>query len=235
MRTQPIMPRKTASTLETPVVSLHARVTTALRDKIVEGSLRPGTPISERELCEELSVSRTPLREALKVLASENLVQLFPGRGAFVSPVSVDTIDSKFTVLAALEGLAAALVCKHASQVAIEELAALHESMSKLHARRDRAGYFAMNQRFHARIVELAANPVLSDLQTSLANHVRRARLEAVLQDVDLEQASADHESIIEALSSRDEVRARRILEQHVLDVGRSVIGHFRGHTRRVA
>ncbi len=208
--------------------SLHARVTAILRDKITDGVLRPGTPVSERELCEELEVSRTPLREALKVLAAENLVQLFPGRGAIVSHVSVETIGAKFTVLAALEGLAAGLVARHANDRKLDELAALHESMKARLREGDTKSYFAFNQRFHSTIVELSGNTVLVDMQASLAQHVKRARFEAVLQHVDLELASKEHDEIIQALSKRDAERARSLMEQHVLDVGESVVGHFR-------
>lgn len=208
---------------------LHERVTEGLRSKIIDGVLRPGTPISERELCEELGVSRTPLREALKVLASENLVQLYPGRGAIVAPLSLETIDAKFTVLAALEGLAAGLACQRVSVKDKQLLTDLHEEM-KTELRRDAlASYFALNQRFHSLIVEFSGNPVLVDLQSSLSKHVRRARHEAVLQHANVEAAVEEHSAILAAIELGDAQAARVAMELHVVDVARNVGRHFRG------
>lgn len=215
--------------------SLHAKVTGLLRDKIVDGHLRPGAPIVERELCEELGVSRTPLREALKVLASENLVHLYQGRGALVAPVSVETIDAKFEVLAALEGLAAELVCRHADDDALQSLARLHRTMDGRLAEGDREGYFGLNQGFHEAIVRVAGNAVLSDMHGALARHVRRARLEAVLQHVDLGASSAEHARIVESLLRRDAATARQLVESHTRHVGESVVAHFRSRMRRGA
>ena len=208
---------------------LHERVTEVLRTKIIDGILRPGTPVSERELCEELNVSRTPLREALKVLASENLVQLYPGRGAIVAPLSFETIDAKFTVLAALEGLAAGLACQRVSELDKRALADLHAEMTVQLARNSLADYFSLNQRFHSLIVELSGNQVLIDLQISLSKHVRRARHEAVLQRVSVEAAVAEHSAILAAILAQDPQAARVAMESHVVDVARNVGRHFRG------
>lgn len=208
---------------------LHERVTEILRTKIIDGVLRPGTPVSERELCEELSVSRTPLREALKVLASENLVQLFPGRGAIVAPLSLETIDAKFAVLAALEGLAAGLACQRATQQDKRLLAELHSEMMAELNNQALANYFALNQRFHSLIVELSGNAVLIDLQASLSNHVRRARHEAVLQHVSVDAAVDEHGAILAAIQAGDASAARLAMEAHVVEVARNVARHFRG------
>ncbi|MFM0155646.1 GntR family transcriptional regulator [Paraburkholderia sediminicola] len=208
---------------------LHHQVTGILRDKIIDGVLRPGTPISERELCEELEVSRTPLREALKVLASEGLVQLFRNRGAIVSPISVETIEDKLGVLAALEGYAVRQICEHASDIQLRELAELHERFSKHFDANEAEEYFHLNQSFHRKLIELTGNPVLADMHAMVSSHVRRPRSEGVRQHVPTHSVIDEHEAILKALLARDGAAAQKAIEEHLHQVAQTVVKYFRG------
>ncbi|QBR03644.1 GntR family transcriptional regulator [Paraburkholderia pallida] len=210
------------------ITQLHHQVTEILRDKIVDGKLRPGTPISERELCEELGVSRTPLREALKILASEGLVQLFRNRGAIVSPISVETIEDKLAVLGALEGYAAKLICETASDEELKNLADIHRRFAKDFDSENPEEYFDLNQSFHRQLVALSRNSVLIDLHATLSKHVRRPRIEGVRQHVPTRKVIDEHAAILKALLTRDSAAAQLAAEEHMNRVAQAVVKHFR-------
>ena len=206
---------------------LHEEVAARLRDMIVEGVLEPGARVPERELCLRLGISRTPLREALKMLASEGLVDLQHHRGAMVSSLTAAALDDLFQVMGALEALAGKAACERASDVAVDEIRALHERMLEHHARGELSDYFRLNQRIHESIVAAAGNPMLSQLYRGLSVRIRRARYMANLSKPRWDQAVAEHQQILEALTARDSARLGRLLEEHLhhkLDVVKTVI-----------
>ena len=198
-----------------------------LRDMIVEGALEPGARVPERELCLRFGISRTPLREALKILASEGLVDLQHHRGAVVSSLTAETLNDLFEVMGALEALAGKTACANASDAAIGEISALHERMLGHHARGELSDYFRLNQRIHEGIVAAAGNPVLSQLYRGLSVRIRRARYMANLSKPRWDQAVGEHQQILEALMARDGARLGRLLEEHLrrkLDVLKTVV-----------
>src|ERR1700726_4967085 len=132
--------------------SLHDEILTRLRDHIVEGNIPDGGRVPERQFCEMLGISRTPLREALKVLASEGLVELLPNRGARVRPLSEQDLGELFDVMGGLEGLAGRLACEHRSEAEIAEIERLHYEMYGLYLHRDMHGNFRVNQLIHHKI-----------------------------------------------------------------------------------
>src|SRR5690242_11513706 len=177
--------------------NLHAEVTTRLRDLIVEGLLPPGARLNERVLCEQLRVSRTPLREALKVLAAEGLAELMPNRGAMVTPISIAEIDHVFEVLGPLEGLAGELACARISDEQVAQIRALHFEMLLHYDRGDRAEYFRCNQAIHHGINRAVGNPVLQASYAALNARVRRARYFANMTQERWDQAVAEHGQIL--------------------------------------
>lgn len=196
--------------------NLHDTVVSRLRDLIVEGALAPGARIAERQLCESLGVSRTPLREALKVLASEGLVELLPNRGARVARLDERDIEHMFQVMGALEALAGTLACAHVTEAELAEIAALHYEMLAQYTRRKLPEYFRLNQAIHAAIVMAARNPILASTYQSLAGRIRRARYLANLSDERWRHAVEEHESILQALQARDGARLARLLADHL-------------------
>ncbi len=205
-----------ASALAVNRTNLHAAVTARLRDLIVEGVIAPGDRLNERVLCEQLRVSRTPLREALKVLAAEGLAELLPNRGAVVTPLSVAEVDHVFEVLGPLEGLSGELACARITGEQLAEIRALHVEMLLHHARGERAEYFRCNQAIHQCIARAAANPVLQATYGALNARVRRARYFANLTQERWDKAIAEHRRILEALERRDGAELRRVLEHHL-------------------
>ncbi len=195
---------------------LHAAVVDRLRDMIVQGELAPGTKLNERVLGAALGASRTPLREALKYLASEGLVDLVPHRGAIVAPLDPDRVKHMFAVMGALEALAGELACRTASEADINEIRALHYQMLAHHARRELGDYFRLNQQIHLKLVEASGNEPLASIYRSLNAHVRRARYMANLSPERWDNAVAEHEQMMDALARRDGAALQVILRDHL-------------------
>lgn len=195
---------------------LHEETVDQLRDLIVQGVLAPGSRLNERVLTARLGVSRTPLREAIKLLATEGLVELLPNRGAVVAPIEAKRIAETFAVMGALESLAGELVCAQASDESIAEIRAMHYEMLAMHARRDLAGYFRSNQAIHLKIVEASGNPVLAHTYRQLNANVRRVRYMANLSSERWDAAVRDHEAILAALARRDSARLKELLRDHL-------------------
>lgn len=195
---------------------LHETVIDRLRDMIVQGELAPETKLNERVLAEQLGISRTPLREAFKYLASEGLVELLPNRGAAVAPLKPEKVKEIFVVLGAVEALAGELVCRNASDADIAEIRALHYQMVAHYARGELAQYFRCNQQIHMRIVECAGNATLAQVYRGLNAHAKRARYMANLSHERWDKAVKEHEEIIEALGNRDSARLQAMLRDHL-------------------
>jgi DNA-binding GntR family transcriptional regulator len=196
--------------------SLHEKLVIQLRDLIVEGEIEPGARISERLLCERFGVSRTPLREVLKVLASEGLVDLLPNRGARVARLNDKDVGDMFEVVAALEALSGRLACARISEPALADIRALHYRMIAHYLRRQLPEYFRLNQAIHEAIVDAAENPVLKATYLGLSGRIRRARYLANMSDERWAAAVAEHEKILTALSERDGEKLARILDAHL-------------------
>ncbi len=196
--------------------SLHAAVTDRIRDMIVEGAFAPGSRLGERVLCETLGISRTPLREALKVLASEGFLELAPNRGARVVQLTAADVDELFPVMGALEALAGELAGTRITETEFAEIRALHYQMALHHARGERALYFDINQQIHEKILDAARNPTLGTAYRNLSGRIRRARYTANMSAERWAQAVAEHEEMLAALEARDGPRLAEILKQHL-------------------
>lgn len=196
--------------------SLHTELLERLRRLIVEGSLLPGTKIPERELCERYGVSRTPMREALKVLAVDGLVILEPNRGAWVSRITVEDLEEVFPVMGALEGLSGELACERISDDQIADIRKTHLKMIAHYEARNLTKYFQANQKIHEGILAAAGNSELSAIYQSLSARVRRARYLANMTEERWAQAVKEHEHILKALENRQGQELSRILKQHL-------------------
>lgn len=203
--------------------SLHAQATDHLRDMIVEGELEAGERISEQALCEELGISRTPLREALKVLASEGLVELLPNRGARVTRPTPGEVGELFEVIASLEGLAAELACMRIASADLRQLEEMHRRMLELHREGRRHDYFELNHKAHQLIVTLAGNGILASTHERLMARARRSRYMAILSTERWNEAVREHVELMEAFAARDPARAAAIWRRHVGRTGEVV------------
>lgn len=195
---------------------LHEAVIDRLRDLIVTGELAPETKLNERVLAERLGTSRTPLREAIKFLASEGLVELLPNRGAMVAPLKPEKMKEVFVVLGALEALAGDLACRNAREADIADIRALHYHMLAHHARGELAQYFRYNQLIHQRILDCAGNATLVQTWRALNAHVKRARYLANLSRERWDKAVKEHEDMLDALTRRDGAKLQALLRDHL-------------------
>ncbi len=195
---------------------LTEEVVEQMRDLIVLGELAPGAKLNERVLCQRLGISRTPLREALKYLASEGLVELLPNRGAAVAPLERQTVQDIFVVMGALEALAGELACRKATDAEIAEIRATHYQMIAHYKRGELADYFRCNQLIHIKLVACAGNATLTDTYRGLNAHVRRARYSANLSHERWDKAVEEHEHILDALVQRDSERLQQLLRDHL-------------------
>lgn len=196
--------------------TLYREVADRIRDLIEHGELAPGERISEKQLCEKFGVSRTPLREALKVLASEGLVELLPNRGARVKQLTYKMVKDTYDLMGALEGLSGELACQQISDEGIAAICALHESMLVHYHNRELPEYFQVNQRIHESLLAASNNDVLLEMYNNLSQRVKRVRYSKKMTDSYWRRAVQDHEEMIAALKQRDSKRLGQVLRDHL-------------------
>lgn len=201
-----------------PIVraSLHDELAIRLRRMIVEDELEPGARINERALCDLFGVSRTPLREAIKVLAREGYVRLTPNRGATVAELTLQDLEEAFPIMGALEALAGELAARHATDAQIAGILADHEAMRRAFEGRDMHRYFALNEAIHLGIAAASGNETLAAMQRSLDGRVRRGRYQANIGSGRWRQAMAEHEEMADALAARDGQRLAEVMRRHL-------------------
>jgi DNA-binding GntR family transcriptional regulator len=184
--------------------TLHEEVLERLRDMIIEGRLEPGQRINEGAVGAQLGVSRTPLREAIKSLASEGLVEMQPAKGAVVRRFSLRDLREILEVIKSLEQLGGRIACAQATDAQIAEVVALHEKMMALYAEKNRLEYFKLNQAIHSAIVAASGNAVLMEMHETLQARIKRLRFIGNEGPAKWAGAVAEHERMIVALKKRD-------------------------------
>src|ERR1700751_3035352 len=209
--------RRKLPVLGTPASTIHQDVVTALRDFIIRGELQPGARLPERALSERLKVSRTPLRESLRVLASEGLIDFLPNQGARVVKRTPSDLQNLFEVLQCLEACAGRLACERASDAEISEIGAIHRRMFTHFLAHRMPEYLDLNRVIHVRIVQAAHNPILESTYHSLSNRMLWAcALSNQESGRRWEAAMNEHEQIIQALEQRSGESLARLLESHL-------------------
>lgn len=196
---------------------LHDTVVDHLREMIVEGQLPTGTRINERELCEHLGISRTPLREAVKVLAAEGLIDITPNRGASVTQMSLADVLDAFELMAGLESLSGELACERISDAELSELALLHDEMVACRQREDLSGYYSRNRQIHNLIIQSTRNNALRQAYETTNRRLHALRFRSNFDIQKWDRAIAEHEAILEALKVRNGPQLSAMLKQHLL------------------
>ena len=190
---------------------------------IVSGTLAPGQRLLERELCESIGVSRTPVREAIKTLLQEGLVKALPNHSAVVAELDLEEVRSLVVVVATIEELAGRLACVAANDTQVAEIAAFHHQMVVHHTRNELPEYFRANKNFHRKIIEAAGNPVLLWVWDMLAIKVDRDRYASNLWPKRWPKAIKEHQAMLDALILRDAEQLARLMHQHIYN-GLSVV-----------
>ena len=193
--------------------ALYQDVAEHLRQQIFARVLEPGEWIDELKLCKALGISRTPLREALKVLASEGLVTMKVRRGAYVTEMSERDVREAYQLLGLLESDAAAAVAAQASEAEMAELNELHEQLEAQVHQRD--AFFAANERFHMRLLEIEGNRWRQQMVTDLRRVMKLNRHHSLFKEGRLAESLAEHRALMEALNRRDPAAAAAQLRSH--------------------
>lgn len=196
--------------------SLHDRVAATVREQIFDGTLAPGSFVDELTLCGSLQISRTPLREALKVLTAEGLVRHEPRRGCFVSEVTEQDLDEIFPVIALLEGRCAYEAARHASDADLAALEALHGRLQKAARGKRIVDYYDTNYVIHEAIITLANNRWLAQVIGDLRKILKLARLQQLHAPGRLEQSLSEHMAVFAALKARDCEGAEAAMRTHL-------------------
>jgi DNA-binding GntR family transcriptional regulator len=197
--------------------SLHEEVAARLRVMVFERQLEPGQWVDEMALAKQWQISRTPLREALKVLAAEGLVQLTPRRGCTVVELSEEDADALFPVMAMLEGRCAFEAVRKASAADIVELKAMHAELERHAAAHDVDGYYRANHVFHSRLQALADNRWLDRVTGDLRTFIRLLRGRQLNWPGRIDASIEEHRALIDAIERRDAKRAEQLMHDHLL------------------
>lgn len=208
------MPPLTATPLN--ATALYEQVADRLRQRILGRELEPGSWIDELKLCGELGISRTPMREALKVLAAEGLVTMKLRRGAYVTEMSERDVQEAYQLLALLESDAAAQVATRADAAIRAELQALHDALEAALPDRDR--FFAANERFHLRLLEMEGNRWRLQMVTDLRRLMRLNRHHSLFREGRLGDSLAEHRAILAAVLAGDAEHCRHLMNQHFVN-----------------
>lgn len=213
-----------AEIIEISKVALHDQVRARLRAMLVEGHIAPGAKLNERELSEQLRVSRTPLREAIKLLATEGLVDLLPNRGAVAVKLSEADVMNTFEVLGGLEAMSGELAAQRVTDAELTEIRALHYEMMACFARRDLPGYYNRNARIHGAINSAAKNPVLASTYQAINARVQSMRFRTNQNEEKWKRAVKEHELMVLALSERDGKSLSQLLTDHLVHKRNTVL-----------
>ena len=195
--------------------TLHESLLERLRQMIQDGELAPGTRLSEQSLCERFGVSRTPLREALKILAADGYLDWRANRGIHVAEIQAREVVAAFELLGGLERLIGEIVPQRVTADDVQALEVMHADMVRLHAQSDRKAYFRLNQAIHAELARLTRNPVIEDVYGSVQRRVYRARALSNTERLRWDASVQEHERIMAALRARDPARLSVELMSH--------------------
>lgn len=197
--------------------ALYQEVAEQLRQRIFSRELAPGSWIDELKLAKDYGISRTPLREALKVLATEGLITMKVRRGAYVTEVSEQDLREVYHLLGLIESDAAGQVASHGSEQQIAELSALHQQLESAAAQQepDRARFFRLNEQFHQRLLEIANNRWAMQTVTDLRKVMKLNRHNSLLKSGRIGESLAEHREVMEALAARDAQTATQAMRQH--------------------
>lgn len=206
---------------------LYLVIANQLRSLILRAELKPGSRVQEQYLSELFEVSRTPLREALKLIAKEGLIELLPNKGARITDVDVDELQEIFQVMTSLQELIAAQVLENITDEEIVALTVLQTKMATAVSTGDRDTYFALNQKVHKELSRVAGNRVVGRIEEQLGMKIARARYLANLNADRWLESVDEHAQILTALTNRDHDGLVSAMREHMRNTGKAVIAGF--------
>jgi len=197
-------------------VTYHVQVADMLRDMIMTGKLAEGDKVNEGELCETMGISKTPLREALRVLSVEGLIRLVPNRGAFVTKPTFEEIAEMFDVMSLLEGYCARAACEKMTPKDFTRLEKLHAKLEDNFEQRDQEEYIRINNRYHSLVQEIAGNRTLNQIVDGLRKKILLYRFQSLNLPARFECSIREHRNLLDAFRKRDQSRAESVMRDHL-------------------
>jgi DNA-binding GntR family transcriptional regulator len=196
--------------------TLHEEIANNLKELIMSGELQEGDKIKEDELCSSMGISKTPLREALRVLSVEGLIKLVPNRGSFVSTPTFEEIREMFDVMSVLEGICARAAVKKMSAKDLAALEKLHDKLEKNFKRRAQREYIRINNQFHAFVQEMAGNRTLNQIVNGLRQKILLYRYQSLNLPERFEQSIQEHRDLIKAFRKKDSKKVETLMRRHL-------------------
>jgi DNA-binding GntR family transcriptional regulator len=212
---------------KTPDKPLATQVAEEIRRLIRANQLVSGQRLYEQRLCERLDVSRTPLREALRILSAEGLVTISPNKGARVAKSSLEDIFHMFEAMSVLEGSCARLAAERLTNQDLEKMERLHEQLEMAHANGDPESYMGWNRKFHEFVQEKAGNPVLGKIVTGLRDVILLHRYRQIYRPGRFDESMEEHRRLLEAFRARDSQRAERLMQVHLQKQGQALVIYY--------
>ena len=206
---------------------LHQEVANQIREMIRNGVLVKGQKVNEKHLCESMGVSRTPVRESLRMLSSEGLIDLIPHKGAYVSQPPIKEISDMFEVMSVLEGTCARLATKKMTEKNFSKIEALHQELEKHYRNRDHKAYLDNNNIYHVFIQELSGNKVVNDVINGLRQKILLYRHRQLYQPERFDQSIQEHRDLLEAFRKRDAALAERLMKRHLIKQCEALVGLY--------
>ena len=196
--------------------TLHTQIVDALREMIMIGELKHGEKINENDLCASMEISKTPLREALRVLSAENLISLVPNRGAYVTKPSTGEIKEMFVVMSVLEGVCAHAAAEKMTPADFSHLEGLHAKLEEQFKFRNQKEYIRVNNRYHSFLQELAGNRTLNQIVKGLRKKILLYRFQSLNLPGRFEDSIKEHRELLMAFRDRDAPKAEKIMKNHL-------------------
>lgn len=201
-----------------PVRTLHQQVADRIREMIRKGVLNKGQKIAEAEMCRELGISRTPLREALHVLSSEGLIDLTPNKGAYIAQPSMNDIREMFEVMSILEGVCARVATEKMKPNDFKKIKKLHSKLEKHYQKKDHEKYLSVNQELHMLIQQLTGNKILNEVINGLRQKILLYRYRQLYQPDRFDQSIQEHRELLKAFEEKDAAAAENAMKRHLMN-----------------
>jgi len=198
------------------IKSLQVQVANQIREMIARGALNRGQKVVERNLCAAMGVSRTPVREALRTLNSEGLIDLIPNKGAFVSHPDMKKIKDMFEVMSVLEGVCARLATERMTIESFKELESMHQELERQYEIKNHEGYLRVNRRYHLYLQQLTENSVFPEVINGLRQKILLYRHQQLYQPERFEQSIQEHRDLLSAFRNRNAIAAENVMKDHL-------------------
>jgi DNA-binding GntR family transcriptional regulator len=215
--------------------TLHQEVAERIRDMIRKGLLVKGQKVDEKSFCESMGVSRTPVRESLRILHSEGLIDLIPHKGAYVSQPPIKDISDMFEVMSVLEGTCARLATKNMKEKDFKRIESLHAKLEKDYQRRDHEAYLKTNNTLHVLTQDLSGNKVLNDVINGLRQKIFLYRHRQLYQPERFRESIKEHRDLLVAFRKRDAVLAEAVMKRHLIKQCEALVGLYAKSNREVS